>query len=61
VLDVCPAHFAADEAAADELAPSTCTNIYSTGRGLFALFLFSDVTLNDAPMGMLPGSHLLAG
>ena len=36
-----------------------CTNVYSTGRGLFALFLFSDVTLDDAPMGMLPGSHLL--
>jgi hypothetical protein len=36
-----------------------CTNVHSDGRGLFALFLFSDVTLDDAPMGMLPGSHLL--
>ena len=36
-----------------------CTNVRSAGRGLFALFLFSDVTPDDAPMGMLPGSHLL--
>jgi hypothetical protein len=34
------------------------TDIRSTGRGLFALLLLTDTGLDDAPMAMMPGSHL---
>lgn len=33
-------------------------NIFSTGRGLLMLFLFSDVSEKDAPTRILEGSHL---
>lgn len=33
-------------------------DVWSTGRGLFALMLLTDTDLDDAPMGMMPGSHL---
>jgi Phytanoyl-CoA dioxygenase (PhyH) len=33
-------------------------NVQSRGRGLLALFLFSDVTIDDAPTRVLVGSHL---
>ena len=34
------------------------TDLWSTGRGLFAMILLTDTGLEDSPMGMLPGSHL---
>ncbi|HXY90916.1 MAG TPA: phytanoyl-CoA dioxygenase [Acidimicrobiia bacterium] len=33
------------------------TDLWSTGRGLFALLLLSNTGLDDAPMAMVPGSH----
>jgi hypothetical protein len=33
-------------------------NVYSRHRGLLALFLFTDVTDNDAPTELIMGSHL---
>lgn len=33
-------------------------NIYSKGRALLMLFLFSDVSIDDAPTRIKPGSHL---
>ncbi len=33
-------------------------NVHSRGRALLMLFLFSDVTVNDAPTRILEGSHL---
>lgn len=34
------------------------TNVWSRGRGLLALFLFSDVGPDDAPTRLIAGSHL---
>jgi hypothetical protein len=34
------------------------TDVWSSGRGLFVLILLTNVGLDDAPMGMIPGSHL---
>ena len=34
------------------------TDVWSTGRGLFVLVLLTDTGLDDAPMGIVPGSHL---
>jgi hypothetical protein len=34
------------------------TNLWSRGRGLLALFLFSDVGADDAPTRLITGSHL---
>jgi hypothetical protein len=34
------------------------TNLWSRGRGLLALFLFSDVGADDAPTRLIAGSHL---
>ena len=34
------------------------TNLRSCGRGLLALFLFSDVGTDDAPTRLIAGSHL---
>jgi hypothetical protein len=35
-----------------------CTNVRSRGRGLLALFLFSDIGADDAPTRLIAGSHL---
>ena len=37
---------------------SARVNVYSKGRGLLMLFLFSDVSERDAPTRILKGSHL---
>jgi ectoine hydroxylase-related dioxygenase (phytanoyl-CoA dioxygenase family) len=34
------------------------TSVHSKGRGLLALVLFSDVSEDDAPTRLIPGSHL---
>ena len=34
------------------------TNLWSRGRGLLALFLFSDTSADDAPTRLIVGSHL---
>ena len=34
------------------------TNLWSRGRGLLALFLFSDTSADDAPTRLIAGSHL---
>ena len=34
------------------------TDVHSTGRGLFVMLLLSDTGIDDAPMGLMPGSHL---
>jgi hypothetical protein len=34
------------------------TDVRSTGRGLFVMLLLTDTDTGDAPMGMMPGSHL---
>lgn len=42
----------------DPAAEGYRVNVYSRARGLLALFLMSDVTLEDAPTRLVQGSHL---
>jgi hypothetical protein len=41
-----------------DVAGQWWVNVHSRGRGLLALFLFSDIGVDDAPTEILVGSHL---